>query len=166
MKIYTYAVSIAAMALSGVTFAQQTDTYTEQQITQAALTSQTDICWNQPIPTGYAVIAHKTTSACSGTNYPGQPNTKTIKQPDPAGEIVCSSPFPTGFVITYDKINVGSTCAGNPGGSSGYNALNIKLAGQQEVVCSNSPVPSGYSYSSTYPSSNCRTGYAKTITKL
>ncbi len=132
---------------------------------ESQLLSQMDICWNQAIPSGYVVIAEKTTTACQGTNYPGQRNTRTIKQPNPAGEIVCGFPLPTGYVITTDTLQ--STACSPSGSTSGYNVLNVKLAtNQQETVCSNSPIPPGYSASSTSSAWFCRSGFRRTLTRL
>lgn len=133
----------------------------DRQIEEAALAGQVDICWNQAIPAGYVVVAEKVTSGCSGTNHPGNPNTRTVKEPYSGGEIICSFPIPAGFVITQDKITT-SACSAN-GSTGGWNAMNIRLAGSSETVCSNSPIPAGYERSSTIPSSVCRTGYARNI---
>jgi hypothetical protein len=138
---------------------------TDSTTAELELSAQMDICWNQAIPAGYVVIAHKTTTACQGTNFPGQPNTRTIKEPNPAGEIVCEFPLPTGYVITTDTLN--STACKPSGSTSGWNALNVKLAtAQQETVCSNSPIPPGYSASSTSSASFCRTGFRRVLTRL
>ena len=133
----------------------------EHQINEAALAGQADICWNQAIPAGYVVVAEKVTTACNGTNHPGSPNTRTVKEPYAGGEIICSFPIPAGFVITQDKITTGA-CS-STGSAGGWNAMNIRLAGSSETVCSNSPIPAGYQRSATISSSVCRTGFARKI---
>lgn len=132
---------------------------------EIGISTQMDICWNQTIPAGYVVIAEKATTACQNTNLPGQPNTRTVKQPSSTGEFVCGFPLPTGYVITTDTLR--STACWPSSSTSGYNVLSIKLAtAQQETVCSNSPVPPGYSSSPTSPASFCRTGFRRVFTRL
>jgi hypothetical protein len=135
------------------------------QIEAAAADGQVDICWNQAIPAGYVVVVEKTTSACVNTNNPGQPNTRTVKEPVAGGEVICSLPIPSGFVITHDKLVSGS-CKPVQAVNT-WNAMNIKLATESRiVVCSNSPRPAGYTSSPTSSSNpQCRTGQGFTLTK-
>lgn len=129
------------------------------------ISAQMDICWNQAIPAGYVVIAHKTTTPCQNTNFPGQPNTRTVKEPNPGGEFVCEFPLPTGYVITTDTLHSSACKPSNT--TTGHNVMNVKLAtAQQETVCSNSPIPPGYSASPTSPASFCRSGFRRVLTRL
>lgn len=156
------ACGIFVLCAAQTALAQDARYYSEEQVEQAALLGQMNICWNQPIPTTHVVVAHLTTSACNGTNFPGQPNTRTVKEPNPAGTIACEFPFPTGYVITNDKQQT-SACKPS-GGTNPWNAINVKFASQQENVCTNSPVPPGYTHGPSFASSQCRTGFAWTIT--
>jgi hypothetical protein len=171
MRILSIFISCLSISFSGCLLESLDDSQhdleetTESTTAELAISAQMDICWNQSIPAGYVVIAHKTTTACTGTNFPGQPNTRTIIEPNPTGQIVCEFPLPTGYVITTDTIS--STACKPNGSTSGYNAMNVKLAtAQQETVCSNSPIPPGYSASPTSSASFCRSGFRRILTRL
>ncbi|MFC3550841.1 hypothetical protein ACFOLC_07395 [Lysobacter cavernae] len=149
-----------SICLVGPALAQEGWNFTEEQVNEAALTGSVNICWNQSVPAGYVIVGHTVTTACNGTNYPGSPNTKVVKEPAPSGEIVCGFPLPAGYVITMDKLT-SSACASLPGG---HNVMSVKLAGSREFICSNSPIPSGYQYdTNSSPSGVCRIGFAFNI---
>lgn len=134
---------------------EQDKVYSAHEITQELLEGISPeqtivICANQPIPSGFVIIAAGSSMSCPGWSATGT-NTFTIKRPGNQ-EVVCSnSPIPAGYVI----IAAGSSMGCTGWSATGTNTFTIKIPGQQETVCGNSPIPAGYVVIGTGSSMGC-----------
>lgn len=124
----------------------------------ASSSSVIRVCSNSPVPSGYVVSRTGFDGNCSSSisNVRDAMNI-TLPSSTPGSVTTrCTSPntaLPAGFVITSYSLT--SSCRGGSGINGGASTITIPSPTRQTFVCSGSPVPVGFAYSSQSSSSRC-----------
>lgn len=115
--------------------------------------SEIDICDNQPIPSGYAVVRRYTGSVCRGLNGQYDYATRTVRPLQSPMQVCQETLIPQGWVVT--RMDTTSNCINDTHSSQNRQTWTISLPTSPMRVCSRSVQPAGFVIIGAWNDANC-----------